>query len=238
MAFDLKDYVDVKARINMFRQKYPSGSLQPANLEKPYTIEKIGDKMFIVFVAAAYRTPDDPKPGIGCAMEPIPGLTPYTKNSELMNAETSAWGRAIVAALAVDRLDAIASAEEVNNREHEKQAFPEKDASVVPFRGLQKVDKGVRPQAIQPETATFEQPATANGNGAEATMKQKNFVRSMLTKLELGDKDLLALTGQSYDNLDKNTAKRLLDDLLAVQRGASHIVYGTNDEIAIIPTDI
>jgi len=90
MAFDLKDYVDVRARINMFREKYPTGSLQPANLDKPYTIEKVGDKTFIVFVAAAYRTPDDTRPGIGSAMEPIPGHTPYTKDSELMNAETSA----------------------------------------------------------------------------------------------------------------------------------------------------
>lgn len=237
MAFDLKDYVDVKARINIFREKYPTGSLQPANLDKPYTIEKIGDKTFIVFVAAAYRTPDDPKPGIGSAMEPIPGLTPYTKNSELMNAETSAWGRAIVAALAVDRLETIASADEVGNRMHEERAVPEKDASVVPFRGLQKVDKGVGPQTVPQETPIPAHPSMGGNTAGEASMKQKNFVRSMLTKLELGDRDLLALTGQSIETLDKFTAKRLLDDLLAVQRGACHIVYGANDEIAIVPTE-
>jgi hypothetical protein len=43
---------------------------------------------------------------------PIPGKTPYTKDSEVENAETSAWGRAI-AALGFEVHNSIASAEEV-----------------------------------------------------------------------------------------------------------------------------
>ena len=31
---------------------------------------------------------------IGQKPPPLPGLTPYTRKSELQNAETSAWGRA------------------------------------------------------------------------------------------------------------------------------------------------
>jgi hypothetical protein len=57
---------------------------------------------FIAYTCAAYRTADDQRPGIGVAWEPFPGQTPYTAASELMNAETSAQGRAIVAALASD----------------------------------------------------------------------------------------------------------------------------------------
>ena len=112
----LADYVDVAERIQTFRTKHPEGSLQPANLANPYNIIYIGDKTFIVYIAAAYRTPDDPRPGIGIAYEPFPGLTPYTKNSEIMVAETSAWGRAIVAALAADTKK-IASRDEVTNRQ-------------------------------------------------------------------------------------------------------------------------
>ena len=52
---------------------------------------------YIVYAAAAYRTPDDPNPAIGIAYEQFPGRTPYTRTSELMNAETSAWGRALAA---------------------------------------------------------------------------------------------------------------------------------------------
>lgn len=76
-------------------------------------------RQFVVYTAAAYRHPDDPCPGIGVAWEPLPGLTPYTHNSEVMNAETSAWGRAIVA---VGAADAKASAEEVRNRSAERAA--------------------------------------------------------------------------------------------------------------------
>jgi hypothetical protein len=87
-------------------------------------METIGSQTFVVFVAAAFRSPDDPRPGIGTAWEPFPGLTPYTKNSELQNAETSAWGRAIVAALAGDTRRSVASAEEVRNRSAERDVEP------------------------------------------------------------------------------------------------------------------
>jgi hypothetical protein len=112
----LGDYVDVPTRIAEFRSKHPEGSLQPANLAEPYRIETIGDRTYIVVVIAAYRTPEDTRPGIGMAYEQWPGKTPYTRDSELQNAETSAWGRAIVAALAADTKKGIASAEEVRNR--------------------------------------------------------------------------------------------------------------------------
>lgn len=123
MAFQLDGYVDVAERIRVFKAAYPQGSLQPANPAEPYKLERIGDRLFIVVIAAAYRTPDDTRPGIGMAMEPYPGRTNYTKDSELMNAETSAWGRAIVAALAADT-QKIASAQEVRNRQAEQEAEP------------------------------------------------------------------------------------------------------------------
>jgi hypothetical protein len=106
-----KDYVDVATRIREFKEAFPTGSLQRVDIQ----FVNIGGKDFVVYTAAAYRSPDDERPGIGTAWEPIPGKTPYTKDSEVMVAETSAWGRAIVAALAGET-KRIASAEEVRNR--------------------------------------------------------------------------------------------------------------------------
>lgn len=119
MAF-AEGYIDVAARIVEFREKHPAGSLQPADPALPYRVEVIGDQTFIVVVAAAYRTQDDVRPGIGMAYEQFPGRTPYTRGSELQNAETSAWGRAIVAALAADTRQGVASQEEVRNRQAER----------------------------------------------------------------------------------------------------------------------
>jgi len=129
MGYELGDYNDVPARIAEFREKYPDGRLRPLDPGKPYTIEQIGDQIYIVVVAAAHRDKDDTLPGVGMAYEVFPGRTPYTKGSELQNAETSAWGRAIVAALAADTKKGIASDEEVRNRRAEREPFEEAPAS-------------------------------------------------------------------------------------------------------------
>lgn len=115
-GFQMGDYNEVAERMVEFFAKYPTGCLRPADLTRPYTIETIGEQTFVVYAAAAYRTPDDPEPGIGTAWEPFPGKTPYTKDSELQNAETSAWGRAIMAIGAANAKKGIASADEVRNR--------------------------------------------------------------------------------------------------------------------------
>ena len=114
--FRMDDYVDVAERIRMFYEKYPEGSLQ--SYRDPQVME-IGGKPFIAYSAAAYRSKDDPHPGIGWAWEPVPGPTQFTKDSELMNAETAAWGRAIVACGFATKH--VASQEEVRNRQSDAQ---------------------------------------------------------------------------------------------------------------------
>jgi hypothetical protein len=125
----MRDYVDVAERISIFRSKYPNGSLQPADPSKPYELILIGERQFVVCVAAAYRTPDDPRPGIGMAWEPVPASSRMLVNSELMVCETSAWGRAIVATLAADT-KRVASADEIRNRQSaEGQSAPKENAT-------------------------------------------------------------------------------------------------------------
>jgi hypothetical protein len=119
--YQANDYIDVAARIVEFRTQHPEGSLQPADPTTPYRVETIAGDTYIVVVAAAYRSPDDPRPGMGMAYEVYPGRTNFTRGSELQNAETSAWGRAIVAALAADTKRGVASAEEVRNRSAERE---------------------------------------------------------------------------------------------------------------------
>jgi hypothetical protein len=98
MAFSMDDYVDVADRLRQFKSVYPQGSLQQVSLQ---FIDFAG-KSWVVYTAAAYRTPDDLTPGHGTAWEPVPGTSNFKRDSEVMNAETSAWGRAIVAVLAAE----------------------------------------------------------------------------------------------------------------------------------------
>lgn len=112
MAFKLDDdYIDVATRIQQFYTRFEEGRL--TRVGEP-AILLGGDRPFIVYTAHAYRTPDDPVPAIGTAWEPIPGPTQFTRDSELMNAETAAWGRAIIAAGIPSKR--IASSEEAQAR--------------------------------------------------------------------------------------------------------------------------
>jgi hypothetical protein len=120
-GFKMDDYVDVAERLRLFKAEYPDGSLSS-------TLEPLRDRDGGVINAwlcraEAYRTPDDPRPGVGHAVEPVPGKTPYTRDSEAMNAETSAWGRAIIALGFPTKK--IASAEEVRNRQEDRVVEPE-----------------------------------------------------------------------------------------------------------------
>lgn len=111
------DYIDVATRIADFRQKYPDGRLR----QKDIQFIEFANKHWVVYTAEAWRTSDDPAPAQGTAWEPVPGPTNFTRDSELQNAETAAWGRAIVAAMASDTKEGIASREEVRNRQRDEE---------------------------------------------------------------------------------------------------------------------
>lgn len=115
MAFSMDDYVDVAERLRLFKEAYPNGSLQQANLQ----FIEFGGKSWVVYTAAAYRDADDITPGHGTAWEPVPGTSAFKRDSEVMNAETSAWGRAIIAVLAADS-KRIASKQEILARSPNK----------------------------------------------------------------------------------------------------------------------
>lgn len=106
-GFNIDDYVTVPERVVSFYEKFPEGSLQSEIVE-------MSDHLVVVR-SYAYRTPDDPRPGIGHSSLAIPGSTPYTKGSELENAETSAVGRAI-AMLGFHVKKSIASSDEIRNK--------------------------------------------------------------------------------------------------------------------------
>ena len=86
---NLSDYVDVPTRFAALLAKWPELRIKEHRPE----IVTIGDKTFISVTMQAWRTPDDLIPCQATCFEPFPGKTPFTRDSEQMNASTSCLGR-------------------------------------------------------------------------------------------------------------------------------------------------
>lgn len=106
-------YNEVSTRIIEFREKHPEGFFRTRFVDVPPPF----NERFIAVEASIYRKPGEEPTGVDMAWEPVPGKTPFTKDSELMNASTSAVGRALIYALAADARSGVASADEVRNRQ-------------------------------------------------------------------------------------------------------------------------
>jgi len=139
------DYIPVNERIAEFIKVYPEGSLRPLWPDEPYRVLGEGETKWLVYGACAYRTPDDQAPGVGLAWEPVPGRTPYTRGSELMVAETSAWGRAL-AAIGIATNKSIATAEEVRSAQ-ERSGRPQS-------AGARTAKASVPPSASESQSAS------------------------------------------------------------------------------------
>lgn len=150
MSYDLEGYNTVPERIAEFREKYPDGRLKQKSLE---FVRDFAGKDWVVYTAEAWRSADDPAPAEGTAWEPVPGPTKFTKDSEVQNAETAAWGRAIVAALAADTAKGIASKEEVRNRSEGVPAAPSAASEMLVNEWIEALNQAETIPALQ---ATWE----------------------------------------------------------------------------------
>lgn len=211
----MSDYVDVAERIREFRKAYPTGSLQPWNPDKPYDIVAVGERMFIVYTAAAYRTPDDPRPGVAVAWEPAMGRTNFTKDSELMNAETSAWGRAILATLAADSKRIASANEVVNRRADQQESAP--------------VSRPAESRPAESRRAEVGSAAKANGGSGKPSEKQVNFLKALMKQTDADAEIVCALVGaKDIDNLSWQECKKAIDDLLRIKEGKATLLFDTD----------
>jgi hypothetical protein len=173
----LKDYIEVKDRVQHFYKQYPNGSLQ---FEFNGTME-IAGQTIIWGRAYAYRDQEDVRPGIGTAWELVPGKSSFARGSELMVLETSAWGRAI-AALGIAVSKSLASKNEV-------QAAQERDPWANPPDASNKAVEADL-SALGAKVVEIHDPVTkepvARVTGARkaglASTKQVNYLRVLFGK--------------------------------------------------------
>jgi len=160
----LKNYIEVKDRIQMFYDKYPNGVLR---FQYRGVLEFNGET-FIYGEAFAYPDREQLNHATGWAWERVPA-----------KGETSAWGRAI-AALGIAVTKGIASREEV-----QRNMKPEND----PWQTPPDTDLSQNKGKISQETPA---PVSGQGQGLEmsyfgsyrvATEKQINFLHSLCKRI-------------------------------------------------------
>ena len=180
-GFNLGDYVEVKERIRLFLERHPDGRLVTDRVE----IWQDDGVPRIVVSAKAYRSPDDPLPGIGWSWMTLPGKTSYTIGSELENTETSAWGRAI-GSLGIGIEKSIASRNEIDAKAGatagETVGDGDNDGSLIGLVTIGKppVDLQLRQDPMEGALAGFK---LAQGNRGLQVLAQGNLADVMQPRL-------------------------------------------------------
>ena len=179
----LKNYIEVKDRIQMFYEKFPEGTL---HFQYKGVLEFNGES-YIYGEAFAYPERDKMAYASGWAWERVPARG-FAKGAEMMTLETSAWGRAI-AALGIAVTKGIASREEVQrNMKPENdpwQTPPDTDLSQNKGKISQETPSQVSGQQEGVERGYF-------GSYRVATEKQINFLHSLCKRVYTDwDKDKL-----------------------------------------------
>jgi hypothetical protein len=176
MAFDMSNYVDVAERLKLALEKWGEGLRIQCDPPKVVTIN---DRTFIEVTTRAWRTPDDPLPSVATAWEPFPGQTTFTKNSEMMNCETSSLGRCL-GMMGVGVRNSIATSNEVRNRQSEEELHP------TAHKPQQHV------AADKPKADTNVIPIGEKVGGGGISTAQKNFVAKLVRECKLDSVDAVA----------------------------------------------
>ena len=190
-AFNLGDYVDVPTRLAEALKRWPNLRIQET---KPIIVT-VDSQQYVEISCTVWRDLDDLIPMIAYCWEPIPGRTPYTKGSEMMNASTSCLGRCL-GFLGMGIGKSIASRNEVQARQ------PATVAEVVPIRD-------------------FEQPFDNETNTkAFATPKQRGLIRALSFEKKIGTSDLMAYVNKilkneysSIEAISKDEASAVIESL-------------------------
>ena len=191
-AFNLGDYVDVPTRLAEALKRWPNLRIQ----ETRPVIVTVDNQAYVEISCTVWRDDTDPLPTTAYCWEPIPGRTPYTKGSEMMNASASCLGRAL-GFLGMGIGKSIASRNEVQARQ------PGPLAEVKPIR-----DDLEQPFGDTTDTKQYASP------------KQRGMIRARAFEKKIGTTDLMPyvnkLLGTQYTSieaLDKREASTVIESL-------------------------
>ena len=191
-AFNLGDYVDVPTRLAQALKQFPDLRIQET---KPIIVT-VDNQQYVEISCTVWKDANDLLPTVAYCWEPIPGKSPFTKGSEMMNASTSCLGRAL-GFLGMGIGKSIASRNEVQARQ------PATVAEVSPIR------------------ADLEQPF---GDTTElkqyASPKQRGMIRAKAFEKKIGTAELMPYINKllkneysSIEALSKQEASQVIESL-------------------------
>jgi hypothetical protein len=190
-AFNLGDYVDVPTRLAEALKRWPDLRIQES---KP-VIVTVDNQQYVEISCTVWRDCTDLMPTIAYCWEPIPGKTPYTRGSEMMNASTSCLGRSL-GMMGMHIGKSIASRNEVEARQ------PGPLAEVVPIKD-------------------FEQPFGDTVDTKQyASPKQRGMIRALAFEKKIGTTELMPhinkVLGNQYSSIEalsKQEASQVIESL-------------------------
>jgi hypothetical protein len=193
---NLDGYIDVTTRLAKALALFPDLRITETN-PKVVTVD---NARFVEVTCTVWRSTDDPIPVRASAWEPIPGASAFTRNSEMMNASTSALGRAL-GFLGMGIGKSIASADEVSYRTSETaRTGPAREAGSRPSPTMEADPEGAIPR---PRLVDGPRPASE---------KQRGFIRKLLT-----ERDYTLDDGIVIDDLDVAAAHELIELLKSIE---------------------
>lgn len=186
MAGPPLDYVDVATRLAEAYQRFPDLRITE---HQPRIIQVDGGHLFVEVAVTIYRDPEDQRPCSAAAWEPLPGKTPFTRDSEMMNASTSAVGRCL-GLMGFGARKSISSADEIATAKARQPAPP-----------VVRESPGTQQQRYRDDTFQAQERAYQAERAAKAsadnppTDKQLRFVNALLKG-----------SGRNRDDFDLTTA--------------------------------
>ena len=208
---NLDGYVPVDARLRMALNKYPNLRV----VEEGYRVVGLGDRTFLECVVWVYPTPDDERPVRGCVLEPWPGKTSFTRDSEAAVGFTSALGRALgYLGFGIER--GIASVDEIRARTED----PDLEVTVTKASKVGSLAKKAAqiaaqaPQEVPPVPEDPEPAKAPQGRRQLPTEKMMGFLQKLNRERgnPLSDQDVARCAA------DFDECRRRIDELQALPK--------------------
>lgn len=202
-------YIEVNERVVEFHSLFPEGVIWTEIVDQIGLV--IGDDVPRICVKAYARRRPGEDPFTGLSWLEVPGGTPYTKGSEIENAETSAVGRAL-AFMGIAAKEGIATLEEILSKQVDTR--PQPSASSEPEDADTSQSPPADPPAKEDTTETLPEDTTAETNKPKRKSRAKAKAKADPVPAPEQDTAVDQQTGEITGLSKEEFHQRMRDELI------------------------